>query len=513
MDGAQEAREEGLLVEPSGAGGWEPIRIRNGIVLTKSRFLAGQQCAKRLWFEVHQPLEQRSVDGVSLVNGRAVDQMVHRLHPGVVVSLTGGIEAAVDETRRILAAGAPDVLYQGAFREGPLAVIADVIRRVDSASELVEVKAATEIQAEHVWDVAFQALVLERAGFPLSRTLLSYVDKRFVLRRLGDYHGLLVEQDVTAQVRAMLPLVTTDAQRFLDVIALPVRPTVPMGAQCEQPHVCPFIERCDLERGRRSGYPISILPRAGKLAAKLMAEGYVDLRDVPAARLTNPDHQRVHAATVSGQPIFNIAATAALRKYVPPFAYLDFETMNFAVPEVVGTSPYEQCPFQWSLHVEKDETLQHAAYLAIEEFGDFRQLAAELLGALPRSGPVFVYNATLEKGVLELLGQQLPSLSPELRDVIDRLVDLWPITKAAYYHPAMLGSWSLKDVLPTIDPALSYDTLEEIKEGEGAQLAFLELREGKVSESRRAELLRRLAQYCERDTYGMVVLRKFLCGQ
>jgi hypothetical protein len=481
-------------------------------VLTKSRFLAGQQCAKRLWFEVHQPPEERSVDGVPLINGRAVDQMVRRLRPGVVVSVAEGIDAAVVETGRILAAGAPDVLYQGAFREGPLAVITDVIRRVHAASELVEVKAATEITPENIWDVAFQTLVLERAGFTVSRTLLGYIDKRFVLRRLGEYHGLLVEQDVTAQVRAMLPLVTTDVRRFLDVIALQAPPKVSMGAHCEQPHVCPFIERC-AQHCRHLAYPLSILPRAGKVATKLMAEGYVDLRDVPASRLSNPAHQRVHAASVSGQPTLDTKATDALRKCAPPFAYLDFETINFAVPEVVGTRPYEQCPFQWSLHIERGQTLQHAAYLAIEEFGDFRQLATELLNALPTSGPVFVYNATLEKGVLELLGQHLPDLTAALRDVIDRLVDLWPITKAAYYHPAMLGSWSLKEVLPTIDPALAYDRLEEIQEGEAAQLAFLTLREGKVSESRRAELLGRLTQYCERDTYGMVVLRKFLCGE
>ena len=365
-------------------------------MLTKSRFLAGQQCAKRLWFEVHQPPEERSVDGIPLINGRAVDQMVRRLRPGVVVSLSEGIDAAVDETRRILAAGAPDVLYQGAFREGPLAVITDVIRRVHAVSELVEVKAATEITPENIWDVAFQALVLERAGFPVSRTLLGYIDKRFVLRRLGEYHGLLAEQDVTARVRAMLPLVTTDVRRFLDVIPLQTQPKVPMGAHCEQPHVCPFIERCAHEHRRHSVYHPSILPRAGQLATKLMAEGYFDLRDVPAARLTNPDHQRVHAASVSGQPAFDIKATDALRKCAPPFAYLDFETMNFAVPEVVGTCPYEQCPFQWSLHIEKDQTLQHAAYLAIEEFGDFGQLATELLKALPTSGSVFVYNATGE---------------------------------------------------------------------------------------------------------------------
>jgi hypothetical protein len=482
--------------------------------LTKSRFLAGQQCAKRLWFEVHQPLEEVSGDSMPLVNGRAVDRLVQTLQPGLVVPREGGMATAVDDTRRILDAGAPEVLYQGAFRDGPLAAVTDVVRRAGEAFELVEVKASTEVKDEHLPDVAFQALVLERAGVPVARTHIGHVDKRFVLQRPGDYGGLLVEEDVTAQVRKLLPVIAERAAVSVDVIARETAPPVSMGAQCEKPFPCPFIERCELQRGRRPEYPISILPRGGKVVTQLAAEGYEDLRTVPAEKLTNADHSRVHAATVSGRAFFDAAATQALRALVPPFAYLDFETMNFAVPEVVGTWPYEQCPFQWSLHVEAaDGSLRHADYLAIEAFGDFPTLATELLTALPASGPVFVYNQTLEKGVLERLAKRVPDLAPALQGVIGRLVDLWPITKAAYYHPAMLGSWSLKAVLPTIDPSLAYETLEEVQEGEGAQLAFVELREARVNAERRTELSQRLRRYCGRDTYGILVLRRFLCNE
>jgi hypothetical protein len=116
----------------------------------------------------------------------------------------------------------------------------------------------------------------------------------------------------------------------------------------------------------------------------------------------------------------------------------------------------------------------------------------------------------MERGVLERLADRLPAHAARLREVSDRLFDLLPVAQEAYYHRDMRGSWSIKSVLPTIDPALGYAGLDEVQEGEAAQLAFLELRDKKVTAARRAQLLKALREYCERDTWGMVVLGRFL---
>ena len=195
-------------------------------------------------------------------------------------------------------------------------------------------------------------------------------------------------------------------------------------------------------------------------------------------------------------------------------AHLDFETIGLAVPEIMGTMPYEPLPFQWSVHVEESATrVRHAEFLGLETFGDFEALARALVEALPDAGPVFAYNAPFERGVLEGLADRLPSLANALRGVAGRLVDLLPITRAAYYHRDMKGSWSIKAVLPTIDPGLDYADLGEVQEGGGAQLAFLQVRAGTVSAARRQELTSALLKYCERDTWGLVVLRRFLCAE
>ncbi|MGH8252891.1 MAG: DUF2779 domain-containing protein [Steroidobacteraceae bacterium] len=487
--------------------------------LTKSRFTAGLQCPKRLWNEVHAPLETGLPDSLAFMNGRAVDRLAQTFAAGTVVSREQGMPAAIAETTRLLRersvrAGADMVVYQPAFRAGNLAVIADVLRINGSGATLIEVKASTSVKAEHIPDVAYQALVLRQCKLPVERVMLAHVDNSFVLKRAGDFAGLIPEQDVTHEVEEALPQIAESAAALQEVMASSTRPVVSIGDHCNIPYECPFTERCRRERGATPEYPLELLPRGGKTVQSLLASGYSDLVRIPAERLTRTDHRRIHAATISGEPYFDADATADLRKLTYPMAHLDFETIAQAVPEVLGTRPYQGIPFQWSIHVEESaNSVRHAEFLAIGNFGDFDALAGALLAALPESGPVFAYNSSFERGKLEWLADRLPKRANALRDVVKRLVDLLPITRAAYYHRDMKGSYSIKAVLPTIDPALAYDNLAEVREGDAAQLAFLQLRDGTLSTERAAEIRSALLMYCERDSWGLVVLRRFLCGE
>lgn len=483
--------------------------------LTKSRFMAGLQCPKRLWNEVHAPLDEPLGESVALVAGRAIDRVAQSMEPGLVISRDDGLPAAIRATVERLGESPATVLYQPAFRHGRLAVIADVLRPGGrNRYDLVEVKSSTKVKDEHVPDVAFQAMVLRSAGVGLRRVFIGHVNNAFVLEREGDYRGLLAEADVTREVDELEEEIVADAARLQRVLDRRTAPSVEMGAHCSSPYECPFVSRCAAESGAEIEYPVELLPRARALAEALRAEGYEDLRDVPAERLSSPLHRRIHAATRSGRADFDERETLELQSLGSPRAYLDFETIQFAVPEIVGTRPYEQLPFQWSLHVEDARgRLTHAEHLAVESFGDFARLAGELLEAVPRRGPVFVYNAGFERQVLARLAARLPRLAEPLGELAARLFDLLPVTQRAYYHPQMRGSWSIKSVLPTIAPALEYATAGEVRGGEAAQLAFLELRSAETAAARRKQLRADLVEYCRRDTLGLVVLRRFLCGE
>lgn len=482
--------------------------------LTKSRFTSGLQCAKRLWSEVHAPLESAAADSVAYINGREVDRLVQTLQPGAVISRDKGMPAAIAETARILREGNPPVLYQPAFRAGEFAVIADVLRLSGHHATLIEVKSSTGVRPAHILDVGFQTLVLRNARVPVDRVMLAHVNSQFVLQRAGDYDGLIKEQDVTGPVEAELPAIAESAAALQALISSPVRPVVSMGAHCTAPYECPFIARCTEERGVLPEFPVELLPRGGKTVDALLAAGYAELRDVPVDLLAGEIHQRVLQATVSGEVYFDPPATASLRGLAAPMAYLDFETIGLAVPEIIGTRPYQPVPFQFSLHVEHSATqVEHVEYLAIESFGDFKAMAEALLRGMPDAGPVFAYNAPFEHRVLSDLAERVPQFAADLRRVADRLVDLLPVTRAAYYHRDMKGSWSLKAVLPTIAPHLNHQHLAEVQEAGGAQLAFMLLREAKLGAARKAALRTALLAYCERDTWALVVLRRFLCGE
>lgn len=183
------------------------------------------------------------------------------------------------------------------------------------------------------------------------------------------------------------------------------------------------------------------------------------------------------------------------------------------MPEVIGTRPFEQVPFQWSVHVEDSrDSVRHAEFLAVDDFGDFEVMAVALIAALPSSGPIFAYNAGFEERVLLRLAEWVPERASELRALAGRLIDLLPITRLSYYHRDMRGSWSIKSVMPTIDTRLDYTFLDEVQEGDGAQQAFLELRAPGVTPERSTALRGALLKYCRHDTWVMVVLRHFLCG-
>jgi hypothetical protein len=103
-----------------------------------------------------------------------------------------------------------------------------------------------------------------------------------------------------------------------------------------------------------------------------------------------------------------------------------------------------------------------------------------------------------------------PDLRSELTALADRLVDLHPIVKDNYYHPAMQGSWSIKAVLPTIAPELDYKKLGAIQEGTAAQLAYVEAISLRTQAARQAEIRMSLLEYCKHDTLAMLTVAKSL---
>ena len=190
-----------------------------------------------------------------------------------------------------------------------------------------------------------------------------------------------------------------------------------------------------------------------------------------------------------------------------PIYHLDFETFQQAVPEYIGCHPYEQIPFQYSLHIEyEDGRLEHLEFLAKEGEDPRRSLAEQLVKDIPRGVCSTAYNMSFEKSVLRHLAEGFPDLSRHLMDIHDNMCDLMvPFQKQYYYSKAMQGSYSIKYVLPALwpgDPELDYHNLEGVHNGAEASASYADMVNHTPEEI--AEMRENLLKYCGLDTYAMV---------
>lgn len=485
--------------------------------LSKSKIIAGLQCPKRLWLQIHKKEAAGDVgNAMALAVGHEVGAAAQGVYPdGRLLGSHDDIPGSLARTQEWATAKGPGVVFEATFQADDVLVMADVIERKRNRLHLIEVKASTSVKDYHRDDVAVQAHVLARAGHAPASVAVRVIDNQFIYRGDGDYAGLFKDEDLTAEACSRGDEVAGWIAAQRQVLGGP-EPGVAMGPHCNEPYACEFQDYCLAQSGiAHAEFPVEMLPRAGRLVNELRAEGYTDLRNVPAKRLAaNAIFLRMREASKTGRPFLDPAASVDLSQSTFPRYYLDFEGVSPAVPRWKGTRPYQQLPFQWSLHIERaDGSLEHRAFLHTSPDAPMRPAMEQLLDAIGKRGTVFVYNRAYEGRVLRDMAAMFPDLADRLTAIEKRFIDLLDLARRHYYHPAMKGSWSIKAVLPTVAPELDYANLGEVQDGGGAQQAFLDIIAQQTDPARRAQLIADLERYCAQDTLAMVKLVEAFSGR
>lgn len=478
--------------------------------LSKSRIISGLQCPKRLYLEIHHPELAADDAGTEarFATGHAVGEIARQLHPGGhLIEHIKNLPAALKSTSDLLQSKRSALLYEPAFEHSGVLVRVDLLRQRAGALHLTEVKSSTTVKDYHLNDAAIQAWVISGVGHKLGSIKVACIDSSFVYPGNNAYEGLLSYTNITEEIRPLVAEVPKWVMELQKWLAKKSIPDIDMGAQCNTPFACPFQEFCGKDLPE---YPVTLLPRGGKVVEALLAEGYQDLKKVPKGKLSNENHLRVWRATRTGKPELKPVPAELIRNQPYPRYYLDFETIQFAVPIWAGTRPYEQLPFQWSCHIEnKAGNITHREFLDISGELPVRAFAESLIRAVGIKGPIFVYSS-FESRVIRELANRLPEHANALRAINGRLVDLLPVTREHYYHPEMMGSWSIKSVLPTIAPDLNYASLGEVRDGGMAQMAYLELIEEATPLHRKETIIKALLAYCKHDTLGLKKIQECL---
>ena len=487
--------------------------------LSKSRITAFEQCPKRLWLTVHRP-ELAELDPAAqgrFDTGHIVGAAACSLYPaGVMVEAEPNLSAALTETGRLIAEGHPGPIFEATFAHDGVLIRADVLEREGAGESgeggwrLAEVKSATGPKDYHLGDLATQLWVMAESGITVSAAAIRHVNRDFVLTREGDYRGLFTDADMFAEASALArtrPALVAEARSVL----AGEEPLREPGDHCKTPFVCEFSVYCSRRLEPEPEWPVTVLPNGGW--KKWAKKGVTDLLELDEATMAKPREAMIVAATRSGEPFHDAAgARKAMAGWAYPRAWLDFETISAAVPCWVGTRPYQQVPFQFSLHLEQaDGTMTHHEFLCCDGSDPRPACAQALVEAIPAGACVIAYNAGFERAVLRALADQVPDHAEALRAMAESTVDLLPVTREHWYHRDQRGSWSIKSVLPTIAADLDYAGLEG-KDGGMAQDSFLEAIDPATTPERRWALEEALKAYCQRDTWAMVLVARRLTG-
>ena len=486
-------------------------------VISKSRFISGVQCHKKIWFDYYRKDLRLPIDSAQqrvFDLGHEISKMAQKVFPGgkdATPENFYNLNPAAIQTRIWLEEGI-EIIYEATFIAGNATAILDILHRKGNKLHAIEVKNSTEVKDYHLQDAALQYFVMSKAGYQPDCFYLMHVNNKYVKDgKITD--EFFIMHDITETVKSKQQWVAENLGTLLDIVQLQQEPVVSIGTLCGSPFDCDYRHHCWSHIPEKSVFDLAL---GRKKIWDLYEKNILKLEDIPEDYPLSCNQLLQVNGVKNGKEVFE---KENIQKYLNswefPLHHFDFETIYPAIPILNGTSPYQQIPFQYSLHIQnEDRSIVHKEFLAepmdfINEIKDPRKkMIEQMKHDFGIVGSVVTYNMSFEKNRLTELAKDFPEDSEFLNGILSRLVDLLPIFKKRwYYKPAMGKSASIKSVLPAIVPHLSYHDME-IKNGEAASDAFLQSILTPAIYT--AKLRKSLLKYCEMDTWAMVEIYNHL---
>ncbi len=483
--------------------------------LSKSRFLSGLQCERRLWLGWHDPIAVAAPPGSVLAIGHEVGSLAQRLFPGGILVEEGPRDflVALEKTRALVGDPVVTSIFEAAFAFNNVVIRADIIERVDEDRwKLHEVKSSTRQKPEHIKDLMIQTYVIEGCGLVVDRAKLVHINTKYE-RGCGpiDVESFFSSFDATSDVRKDLPDAPAKVTSMLSVLQLAAPPERGPSFHCFKPFACEFWDRCTQSKPKDWVWHLPKL--TPKQFTDLATAGIDEIDKIPEEfPLTGPQLRQVQA-THDGGFLVQSGLARALPAIQPGCSYLDFETFSPAIPLYSGTRPYQRIPAQWSLHQRSgDGTLRHVDFLASLEEDPRRAFVESLIESTACCDPVIVYSP-FERSVIGELRLLFPEYDAQLEHLQKKLVDLLPVVRGFVDHPRFQGSKSIKTIAPVFAPQLDYGALDGVVDGSDASAAIWRLAAGQLMPGETKEQAREhLLRYCALDTLALAHVHTGLVG-
>ena len=486
------------------------------MALSKSLYIRGLQCEKSLWLKKKKPeVLQAPDDGAQAIfdTGTLVGELACELFSGGErIEYTGDFSSQMAKTKELMGRGTK-VIYEATFCFDGILVMVDILRICEDELIINEVKSSTSVKEVYIDDASIQHYVISSLGYKVSAVNIIHIDNSYVRGEKLELEKFFHTEDVTEQVKQKQADIPQILSKFDEILSKDVEPDIDIGPHCSDPYNCDAWEYCWREQRGIPEYSIFDISRLrSDKKFELYKSGVVKFEDIKELDKFNSSQQIQIRSEHSGEQIIDKEAIKEFLETLSyPLYHLDFETFQQAVPEFMGLSPYEQIPFQFSIHKDDGKgNLEHFEFLAEVGADPRYELALNLIKFIPQDACVLAYNMSFEKKVIRHLAEIYPQISNELMAIHDNIKDLMvPFASKSYYHPKMQGSYSIKYVLPALVPEFesAYKDLNLIHHGGEAMQAYEAMVYMPADE--RETYKKALLAYCKLDTLAMVkVLEK-----
>jgi hypothetical protein len=483
-------------------------------MLSKSLYLKGLGCSKALWLKKYKANELTPPDASALAvfkTGNEVGELACDLFPGGnKITFEGSSMAEkIQLTKEWIEAGVENI-YEATFCNDDVLVMVDIFRNLGNGKvEIYEVKSSASVKDIYVEDASIQHHVLESLGYEVSDVYIVHIDSKYVRGDELNIDEFLTIVNVSDEVQKLQATIPKNIESIKQTLSSETEPDVNIGLHCLKPYSCDAIDYCWHRQRKIPEYSIFNLAnlKADKKFA-LYHGGVTTFNDiVDPSKFSSAQELQIVAEQTKQDTINQPAIKKFIDNLSYPIYHLDFETFHPSIPRWKNTRPFEQVPYQYSIHIEDEHgNLKHKEFLEADGSDPRYELAKRLAKVIPMDSTVLAYNMRFEKDVIKNLAQSFSDLSLHLMNIHDNIQDLMkPFQKKDYYTAAMKGKYSIKVVLPALVPEMkmAYEELETVHNGADATLVYESLIStdtGEATESLKEGLL----EYCKLDTLAMV---------
>ena len=511
--------------------------------LSKSKYTKFCQCDKILWLstyhpelETKDPAKEARFEAGNMVGDLAMGLLgdykeAHAVKPvPTPVSSTaplgqGGttldLEAMAKQTKQWMDEGVENICEASFLYDGNYCAV-DILHKTDDGWAIYEVKSSTypefkgrpsEIE-KYAPDIAYQKWLLTQCGVNVTGTFLVCLNSDYVREGELDLQKLFVTIDMRDMVANELLKVPANVAMAMKTLERPDEPNTDIDMHCHVPYPCGFWQYCSRHLPQPSVFDVyGGKGRGGFTFAKKVGyykTGKITFEDLRGESIGAIQDLQIGCVLDQREHINREEIGKFLSTLYYPLYFLDFESMQDAVPQYDNTKPYTQLCFQYSLHIKESENAPylHKEYLAPSDGSDPRRaLAEQLCRDIPKGVCTVVYNKTFECTRIKEMAELFPDLSAHLMDIHNHIKDLLdPFRDGHFYLPSMGRSFSIKSVLPALfpnDPSLDYHNLSGcVKNGSEAMTVFPRIKDMPADEA--AATRDALLRYCELDTWAMV---------